>query len=189
MASAMMSSGAAAETTEQRWPGFFGASLAEVDPDLVGRGPGRARPRAARDRADRQREHRQPGRARGAGLGADQQVRRRLSRASATMAAASMSTSPRRWRSSAPSACSTAASPTSSRIPAPRPTVPSSWRCSARRHHPRHVARRRRPSHPRRQARHVRQVVQGGAVRRARGGRADRLSTRSSGWRTSTSRS
>ena len=37
MANAAVRSGAAAETTEQRWPGFFGASLAEVDPELVGR--------------------------------------------------------------------------------------------------------------------------------------------------------
>ncbi len=35
MANAAMRSGAAAETTEQRWPGFFSASLAEVDPELA----------------------------------------------------------------------------------------------------------------------------------------------------------
>ena len=80
MANAATRQRAAEATTEQRWPGFFSAALAEVGPRGRGRGRGRARPRAARDRADRQREHRQPGRARGAGLGAHQQVRRGLSR-------------------------------------------------------------------------------------------------------------
>ena len=35
MANAAMRSGAAEETTEQRWPGFFSASLAHTDPDLA----------------------------------------------------------------------------------------------------------------------------------------------------------
>src|SRR3954454_22389802 len=34
MANAAMRSGAAAETTEERWPGFFTTSLAEVDPEV-----------------------------------------------------------------------------------------------------------------------------------------------------------
>ena len=43
MANAAVRSGAAVETTEQRWPGFFGASLAEVDPELSPRsGPSSA---------------------------------------------------------------------------------------------------------------------------------------------------
>ena len=35
MANAAMRSGAAEETTEQRWPGFFSAALADTDPDLA----------------------------------------------------------------------------------------------------------------------------------------------------------
>ena len=35
MASAARTSGAAVETTEQRWPGFFTATLAEVDPEIA----------------------------------------------------------------------------------------------------------------------------------------------------------
>src|SRR3954465_12177349 len=34
MANAAMKSGAAAETTEERWPGFFTTSLAEVNPEV-----------------------------------------------------------------------------------------------------------------------------------------------------------
>jgi hypothetical protein len=49
-------------------------------------------------------------------------------RASATTAAARMSTSPRTWRSSGRASCSTAPSPTCSRIPARRRTRPCSWR-------------------------------------------------------------
>ncbi|HEX6013852.1 MAG TPA: serine hydroxymethyltransferase, partial [Geminicoccaceae bacterium] len=36
MAGAATRAGAALETTEQRWPGFFSAPLAEVDPELAG---------------------------------------------------------------------------------------------------------------------------------------------------------
>ena len=49
-------------------------------------------------------------------------------RAGAITAAASLSTWPRRWRSTAPSSCSAATSPTCSRIPAARPTRRCSWR-------------------------------------------------------------
>ena len=54
--------------------------------------------------------------------------------AGAITAAASMSMSPRNWRSRARSNCSAADSPTCSRIPARRPTRRCSWRCPAGRH-------------------------------------------------------
>ena len=53
----------------------------------------------------------------------------RAIRASATTAAASSSTSPSSWRSTAPRRCSAPITPTSSRTPAPRPTPPSTTRC------------------------------------------------------------
>ena len=56
----------------------FHASLAETDPEIAEVVRLRARPPARRDRADRVGEHRQPRGAGGAGLGADQQIRRRL---------------------------------------------------------------------------------------------------------------
>ena len=65
-------------------------------------------PPAGRHRADRLGEHRLRRRARGAGLGADQQIRRGLSRAAAITAAASMWTWRRPWRSSGRSSCSAA---------------------------------------------------------------------------------
>ena len=52
-----------------RWP--------KADPEIARRDRAGARPPARRDRADRLGEHRQPRGAGGAGLGADQQVRRR----------------------------------------------------------------------------------------------------------------
>ena len=58
---------------------FFSATLAQADPeiaDVIAQG---TRSPARRDRADRVGEHRQPRGARGAGLGADQQIRRGLS--------------------------------------------------------------------------------------------------------------
>ena len=97
---------------------LFTASLADTDPEIAEVVRLRAWPPARRDRTDRVGEHRQPRRARGAGLGADQQVRRRACRAGATTAAASMSTSPRTWRSTGSRSCSARASPTCSRIPA-----------------------------------------------------------------------
>ena len=66
-----------------------------------------------------------PSRARGGRLGADEQVRRGLSRASATTAAARSSTRSSSWRSSARSRCSAPSTRTSSRTPARRRTWPS----------------------------------------------------------------
>ena len=73
---------------------------------LAGRLDNERQRQQERPRADRLGELRQPARAGGAGLGAHQQVRRGLSRASATTAAASSSTSPSSSPSSAPRSCS-----------------------------------------------------------------------------------
>ena len=66
------------------------------------------------------------------GQRADQQVRRGLSRASATTAAASTSTSSSSSPSTARRRCSAPSTPTSSRTPARRPTRPSTTRCCSR---------------------------------------------------------
>ena len=108
--------------------GFFTASIADSDPDDRRRDRQGARPPAARDRADRVGEHRLQGRARSRRQRADQQVRRRLSRAGATTAAASTSTSSSSSPSTAPRSCSAAASPTCSRTRAARPTRACSTR-------------------------------------------------------------
>ncbi len=144
------------------------------------------RPPARRDRADRLGEHRQPRGARGAGLGADQQIRRRPA------GQALLRRLPvRRHR----------------REPRDRPREeavrrglrqrPAAFRrvrqCrgvhgadAAGRHVPRIEPRRRRSSHPRLAGQLFRQVVQGGALRRAprrpshrhgRGARSSRRST------------
>ena len=105
-----------------RWPtelpeDFQTAPLAEVDPDDR-RGPrARAAPPAEDAGDDRLGELRAPGGARGDGLGADQQVRRGLSRAAATTAAARRSTSPSSSRSTAPRSCSAPSTSTSSPTP------------------------------------------------------------------------
>ena len=88
----------------------------------------RTRPPARRDRAHRLGKHRLPRRARGARVGHDQQIRRRLSGPALLRRMPVSSTSRRRWRSSAPASCSTAASPTSSPIPAARRIRACSWR-------------------------------------------------------------
>ena len=94
------------------------------------RGAGaRARAPAAHARDDRLGELRARGGARVPGLGAHQQVRRGVSRAGATTGAASTSTSPSSWRSTAPRRCSAPSTPTSSPTPARRPTRPSTTRC------------------------------------------------------------
>ena len=72
---------------EVRWRDRSGSRICEqllsaASPRPIRRSPApspRARPPARRDRADRLGEHRQPRGARGAGLGADQQIRRGLS--------------------------------------------------------------------------------------------------------------
>ena len=171
MASAAMRAEA---TTEQRWPGLFGVAR-RGRPRSRGCRQGRARPAAARDRADRQREHRQPRGARGPRLGPHQQVRGRLSGQALLWRLPVC----RRRRAARDRSCQAAVRLRLRQRPAAFRRA--SERCGqsrpalARRHHPRHVARCRRASDPWRQAGHVGQVVQGGAVRRARRGRADRL--------------
>ena len=81
---------------------------------------------------DRVGELRPAGGARGGRVGADQQVRRGLSRAAATTAAARRSTSPSSSRSTARRSCSAPSTRTSSPTPARRPTTPPTWRCSTR---------------------------------------------------------
>ena len=81
------------------------------------------------DRADRVRELHLAERARGRRLGADEQVRRGLSRPAATTAAARSSTRSSSWRSIAPRSCSAPSTRTSSRTPARRRTWPRTSRC------------------------------------------------------------
>ena len=88
--------------TSYRVPhGFFTSGLARSrsrrSPTAI---QAELRPRAEPDRADRLGEYRQQGGARGAGLGAHQQICRRLSRAAAIIRAARRPTRSRRWRSS-----------------------------------------------------------------------------------------
>ena len=101
--------------------GFFTSGLSETDPAVEDAIQRRAPPRADPDRADRVGEYRQPRGARGAGLGAHQQICRGLSRPPLLPGLRARPTRSRRWRSSAPRNCSAAASPTSSRIRARRP--------------------------------------------------------------------
>ena len=89
----------------------------------------RTRPPAEPDRADRLGKHRLGRCAARAGLGADQQVCRRLSRQALLWRLRVCRRGRDASPSSAPRNCSAPASPTSSRIPAPRPTRPCSSRC------------------------------------------------------------
>ena len=146
---------------------LFTASLADTDPEVADVDPPGARPPARRDRADRVGEHRQPRRAGGAGLGADQQICRR-----AAGPALLRRLPVRRHR----------------REPGDRPRQEAVRRrlrqraaalrrlgqCrgvhgadAAGRHLPRPQSRGRRPSHPRLAGQRVGQVVQGGALQRA----------------------
>ena len=97
-----------------------------------GRHPSRDRPPGAQPRADRLRELRQPRRARGAGLGPHQQVRRGLP----GQALLRRLRVRRRRRAArhrrAPSSSSAPSTPTCSRTPARRPTWPSTSRSSSR---------------------------------------------------------
>jgi hypothetical protein len=151
--------------------GFFTESLASRDPELFGsRSPIGTRPPAPRDRADRIGKHRLPRRDGGAGVGDDQQIRRRLSGQALLRRLPVSSTSPKTWRSTAPASCSAAALPTCSRTRAARPTRACSGADQARRHHPWDVAGCRRPPDPRRRPEPVGQVVQRHPVRRAQAG-------------------
>ena len=82
--------------------GYFTAALAEADPRDRDGGRRRTRAPAGRHRADRLGEHRQPRRARGAGLDPHQQDASRAIRASAITPAPPMSTSSSAPPSSAP---------------------------------------------------------------------------------------
>ena len=169
-------------------PGSFPAPLAAADPEVAAAIDGRASPPAVADRADRQREHRLARGARGARLGPDEQICRRLSRTAllrrlrvrrcrraagdrARHAAVRV-----RLRQCA-AACRGAGQPGG-----------VSGAAEARRHGSRHVARRRRASDARRRAEPVGQVVSRGPLRRARRGCADRFRRRSSVWPRSTGR-
>ena len=178
MANAAMTSGAAVETTtEQRWPGFFSASLAEVDPEI-----------AAAVEAELGREQHE------IELIASENI---VSRA---VLEAQGSVLTNKYAEGYPGKryyggcehvdvaeqlaierakrlfdCGFANVQPHSGAQANGAVMLAL--VAAGRHHPRHVARRRRPPHPRRQAGHVGQVVQRGPVWRAQGGRADRLST------------
>ena len=146
---------------------FFSATLAEADPeiaDAIGKELGRQQ---RRDRADRLREHRLARRARGAGLGADQQVRRGLS-GQALLRRLRV----RRHRRDARDRAREEAvrlrlrqRPAELRQPDEPGGVPGAAPARRHLHGPR--PRRRRPPHPRLAGQHVGQVVQGRALRRA----------------------
>ena len=150
---------------------FFSAPLAETDPELAAAIRSELAPPAGRHRTDRVGEHRLRRRAGSAGLGADQQIRRGLSRPPLLRRlrlcrrGGEPGDRPRqaavrlRLRQRA-AALRRAGQPGG---------VPGA--AAARRHHPGHEPRRRRPPDPRRRAQPVRQVVPRGAVRRAQGRR------------------
>ena len=92
-----------------RMSGFFTQGLAEADPAVVRHHPGRAEPPARQDRADRLREHRLQGGAGSPGLGADQQICRRLSRQALLWRLRICRCRPSSWPSTAPASCSAAA--------------------------------------------------------------------------------
>ena len=98
------------------------------DPEIAQAVRNEQTPPERRPGADRLGKFRQPGGPRSRRVGADEQIRRRVSRASATTAAASSSTSPKRSPSIAPRRCSAPSTPTCSRTPAHRRT----WRCISR---------------------------------------------------------
>ena len=144
----------------------FGVARRGRSGDRVG-GRERARPAARRDRADRVREHRQQGGARGAGLGADQQIRRRPA------GPALLRRLPvRRHRRNPGDRAGDQAvrMPVRKRAAAFR-RVGERRRLhgadGARRHLPRAQSRRRRAPHPRLARQHVRPLVQAGALQRA----------------------
>ena len=96
-------------------------------PDVAAHPEARAEAPAGPDRADRLGEHRLARGAGGAGLGADQQVRRGLSGQALLRRLRGGRRGRDAWPSSGPSSCSAASSPTSSRTPAARPTRRCSW--------------------------------------------------------------
>ncbi len=134
-------------------------TIAGFDPDLAQAIGGRAHAPGRSHRADRLRELRQPARARGAGLGADQQVRRRLSgqallrrlRVRGHRRAAGHRSRQeavrRRLRQRAAAL----------RLAGQRGRVPGADRSG--RHHPRHEPGPRRPPHARREGEFLGQAV------------------------------
>ena len=101
--------------------------LFESDPDVAMAIDNEVRRQHEGLETDRLGKLRQRSRARSGGLGVHQQVRRGLSRASATTAVASMPMWSRTWRATAPSSYSAPSMPTCSRTPARRRT----WRPTA----------------------------------------------------------
>ena len=102
------------------------ASLSrQADPELWRAVAGRNRPPGRPHRADRLRELREPRGARGAGLGAHQQVRRGLSRQALLRRLRVRRHRRDSWRSSARRSCSAPTTRTSSRTRARRRTRPS----------------------------------------------------------------
>ena len=97
-------------------------------PRHLRRHPGGGAPAGREHRTHRLGELHLPRRARGPGLGADQQVRRGLPRQTLVRRLRARGRRGTRWPSSAPSACSGPSTPTSSRIPARRRT----WRSISR---------------------------------------------------------
>ena len=148
-----------------------------------------ARPAARRDRADRLGEHRLQGGARGAGLGDDQQIRRRLS------GPALLRRLPvRRHRRKAGDRARLQAvrlplrqRPAQFRQPGQPGRVPGADAAGRHVHGAR--SRRRRPSHPRLAGQHVRALVQAASPTASTARRTASTWTRSSGSRASTSRS
>ena len=157
----------------------FRAGLAEADPDVAAAIQRRADPPAGQDRADRLGEHRLQGGAGGAGLGPHQQICRRLSRPALLRRLRICRCCRRPCDRAGQGACSAAASPMSSRIPAPRPTRPCSWRCCSRAIPSWACPGGRRPSDPWLARQPVRQMVQAGLLWRAPPGPAASTWTRS----------
>ena len=148
--------------------GFFSASLAESDPeiaDVIGRELGRQRDEIELIASENIVCAR---RARGAGLGADQQIRRRLSGPALLRRLPVRRHRRDSSRSSARSklfGCSFANVQPHSGAPGQPGGVPGADAAGRHLHGPR--SRRRRPSDPRLAGQHVGQVVQAGALRRA----------------------
>ena len=168
--------------------GFFPTALVAADPEVAAAIDGELPTPTIADRADRQREHRLAGGARSAGLGTDQQIRRRLSRPPllrrlrfcrcrraagdrARQAAVRL-----RLRQCA-AACRGAGQPGG-----------VSRAAVARRRHPRPVARGRRPFDARRAAEPVGQVVPRGRPTACAPRTGESISPRSSAKRRRTGR-
>ena len=146
---------------------FFSASLADADPEIARAIDAGARPPARRDRADRLGEHRLPRRARSAGLGDDQQVRRGLSGPALLrrLPVRRHGRGPGHRARQAPVRLPLRQRPAEFRQPGQPGRVHGADAAGRHLHGPR--PRRRRPPHPRLAGQHVGQVVQRRALQRA----------------------